>query len=182
MALVPQVVDAVKVPVIAAGGIGDGRGVAAALALGAAGAQIGTAFLLTPEAKTVGAASRRAEDRPSDDSTTLTNLFTGRPARGHRQSLHPRSRPDQRRRAGLSAGGRPPPTAAGRRRGQGLDRFHAAVERTGAVAGARDAVGRADRRPGERDRGGAQARAGMTASSSWSTKPRVIGAWPISRR
>ena len=53
MALVPQVVDAVKVPVIAAGGIGDGRGVAAALALGAAGAQIGTAFLLTPEAKTV---------------------------------------------------------------------------------------------------------------------------------
>src|SRR4029077_12954784 len=53
MALVPQVVDAVKVPVIAAGGIGDGRGIAAALALGAAGAQIGTAFLLTPEAKTV---------------------------------------------------------------------------------------------------------------------------------
>ena len=52
MALVPQVVDAVKVPVIAAGGIGDGRGIAAALALGAAGVQIGTAFMLTPEAKT----------------------------------------------------------------------------------------------------------------------------------
>jgi nitronate monooxygenase len=50
-ALVPQVVDAVKVPVIAAGGITDARGIAAACALGAAGVQIGTAFLLTPEAK-----------------------------------------------------------------------------------------------------------------------------------
>ncbi len=81
MALVPQVVDAVKIPVIAAGGIGDGRGIAAALALGAAGAQIGTAFMLTPEAKTA-PLHRAALKRASDDSTTLTNVFTGRPARG----------------------------------------------------------------------------------------------------
>jgi len=81
MALVPQMVDAVKVPVIAAGGIADGRGIAAALALGAAGAQIGTAYLLTPEAKT--SAIHRAALAASDDgSTCLTNVFTGRPARG----------------------------------------------------------------------------------------------------
>lgn len=80
MALVPQVVDAVKIPVIAAGGIGDGRGIAAALALGAAGAQLGTAFMLTPEAKTA-ALHRVALKQANDNSTTLTNLFTGRPAR-----------------------------------------------------------------------------------------------------
>ena len=80
MALVPQVVDAVKVPVIAAGGIGDGRGIAAALALGAAGVQVGTAFLLAPEARTT-ALHRKALAEARDDSTTLTNIFTGRPAR-----------------------------------------------------------------------------------------------------
>jgi nitronate monooxygenase len=81
MALVPQVVDAVKVPVIAAGGIGDGRGIVAALALGAAGAQIGTGYLLTPESK-ISASHRAALKAAHDNSTTLTNLFTGRPARG----------------------------------------------------------------------------------------------------
>jgi len=81
MALVPQVVDAVKVPVIAAGGIGDGRGIVAALALGAAGVQIGTAFLLTPEART-SPLHRAALKQAHDNSTTLTNVFTGRPARG----------------------------------------------------------------------------------------------------
>ncbi|ONG49001.1 2-nitropropane dioxygenase [Pseudoroseomonas deserti] len=81
LALVPQVVDAVAVPVIAAGGIADGRGLVAALALGAAGVQIGTAFLHTPEAR-LPAPHRAALARAQDDQTALTNLFTGRPARG----------------------------------------------------------------------------------------------------
>jgi nitronate monooxygenase len=80
-ALVPQVVDAVKVPVIAAGGIADGRGIAAALALGAAGVQIGTAYLRCPESK-LSAAARVALAQASDESTVITNVMTGRPARG----------------------------------------------------------------------------------------------------
>jgi nitronate monooxygenase len=81
LALVPQIVDAVKVPVIAAGGIGDGRGIAAVFALGAAAAQIGTAYLLTPQA-TISELHRAALERCADDATVLTNVFTGRPARG----------------------------------------------------------------------------------------------------
>ena len=81
MALVPQVVDAVDVPVIAAGGIADGRGIAAAFALGAAGVQIGTAFLLTSESMISGM-HRDALESARDDGTVLTNVFTGRPARG----------------------------------------------------------------------------------------------------
>jgi nitronate monooxygenase len=80
-ALVPQIVDAVKVPVIAAGGIADGRGIAAAFALGAAGVQIGTAFLFCPEAK-ISAPHRAALRSARDDATALTNVLTGRPARG----------------------------------------------------------------------------------------------------
>jgi nitronate monooxygenase len=80
-ALVPQVVDAVKVPVIAAGAITDARGMAAALALGAAGVQVGTAYLFCPESK-ISAPHRAALKSSRSDSTALTNLMTGRPARG----------------------------------------------------------------------------------------------------
>jgi nitronate monooxygenase len=80
-ALLPQVVNAVKVPVIAAGGIADARGVAAAMALGAAGVQVGTAYLLCPEAKT-SAVHRAALKSDAARNTAVTNLFTGRPARG----------------------------------------------------------------------------------------------------
>jgi nitronate monooxygenase len=80
-ALVPQVVDAVKVPVIAAGGIADARGIAAAFALGAAGVQIGTAYLRCPESK-ISALHRAALKSASDDATVLTNVMTGRAARG----------------------------------------------------------------------------------------------------
>src|SRR5688572_6301911 len=79
-ALLPQVVRAVKVPVIAAGGIADAQGVAAAMALGAAGVQIGTAYLLCPEATT--SAVHRAALKSEAGHTALTNVFTGRPARG----------------------------------------------------------------------------------------------------
>jgi nitronate monooxygenase len=80
-ALVPQVVDAVKVPVIAAGGIMDGRGIAAAFALGAAGVQLGTAYLRCPESRVI-ASARLALAQARDDSTVITNVMTGRPARG----------------------------------------------------------------------------------------------------
>jgi nitronate monooxygenase len=81
MALVPQVVDAVKVPVIAAGGIADARGIAAAFALGASAVQIGTAYLFCPEAK-ISPVHREALRKAKDNDTVLTNVFTGRPARG----------------------------------------------------------------------------------------------------
>ena len=81
MALVPQIADAVRVPVIAAGGIGDARGIVAAFALGASAVQLGTAYLFTPEAK-VSAAHHRALRTAKESETALTNLFTGRPARG----------------------------------------------------------------------------------------------------
>ena len=80
-ALVPQVVRAVNRPVIAAGGIADAAGIAAALALGAAGVQIGTAYLLCPEART-SAVHRVALQSDAAHYTALTNLFSGRPARG----------------------------------------------------------------------------------------------------
>ncbi|KAA0697941.1 nitronate monooxygenase [Neorhizobium sp. P12A] len=86
IALVPQIVDAVNVPVIAAGGIADPRGVNAAFALGASAVQVGTAYLLTPEAK-VSEFHRKALLAGGDDKTALTNLFTGRPARGFMNRL-----------------------------------------------------------------------------------------------
>lgn len=80
-ALVPQLVDALRVPVIAAGGIADARGVRAALALGAQGVQVGTAYLLCPEART-SALHRAALGSEAARHTELTTLFSGRPARG----------------------------------------------------------------------------------------------------
>jgi nitronate monooxygenase len=81
LTLVPQVVRAVRLPVVAAGGIADAAGVRAALTLGASAAQVGTTFLLCPEA-TISEVHRRALASPAAGHTALTNLFTGRPARG----------------------------------------------------------------------------------------------------
>lgn len=81
MALVPQVVDAVAVPVVASGGIMDGRGIAAALALGATAAQLGTAFLTCPESG-IPASHKQAILVAREDATRITRAFSGRPARG----------------------------------------------------------------------------------------------------
>ncbi|RZM02264.1 MAG: nitronate monooxygenase [Variovorax sp.] len=86
LALVPQIAAAIDLPVIAAGGIADARAVAAALALGAAGVQVGTAYLLCPEATTTGL-HRTALSGPRAAHTVLTNLISGRPARGIRNRL-----------------------------------------------------------------------------------------------
>jgi nitronate monooxygenase len=81
ISLVPQVVDAVTVPVIASGGIMDGRGIAAALALGASAVQLGTAFLTCDEAG-VPEVYKKAILDAREDQTRLTRAFSGRPARG----------------------------------------------------------------------------------------------------
>ena len=81
MALVPQIADAVRVPVVASGGIADGRGMAAALALGAAAVQIGTAFLTCDEAG-IADAYKEAILAAREQDTRLTRAFSGRPARG----------------------------------------------------------------------------------------------------
>ncbi len=147
-ALVPQVVDAVKVPVIAAGGIADGRGIAAAFALGASGVQIGSAYLRCPESK-VSAAARTALAEANDDATFITNVMTGRPARGVPNrvmrevgpiSPHAPGVPARRHRARPAEGG-------GRKARQG--RFHQPLGRAGAADGPRDAGGGADAFAGE---------------------------------
>jgi nitronate monooxygenase len=104
IALVPQVVDAVSIPVVATGGIADGRGLAAALALGAAGAQLGTRFLLAREAATA-PSYRAALLAAQETDTAVTRQFTGRPARSIRNritatSFEPLPWPHQRAAAG----------------------------------------------------------------------------------
>ena len=94
MALVATVRQAVSVPVVAAGGIMDGRGVAAALALGAAAAQMGTAFLLSDQSM-VSPPWRKAIEGAGDDSTRLTNAFSGRHARGIENDFMRQMRPHE---------------------------------------------------------------------------------------
>jgi nitronate monooxygenase len=92
LALVPQVVDAVKVPVIAAGGIMDGRGIAAALLLGASAVQMGTAFLTCPESG-IHPLYKQALLEAKGDPTVVTRTFSGRPARGLRNAFIERMQP-----------------------------------------------------------------------------------------
>lgn len=80
LVLIPQVAEAVRAPVLAAGGIADGRGVAAALALGAQGVWVGTRLLATPEAATAEGHKRRVVDMESDE-TVVSRCYTGKPSR-----------------------------------------------------------------------------------------------------
>ena len=143
-ALVPQVVDAVRVPVVAAGGIADGRGIAAAFALGAAGVQIGSAYLRCPES-TVTPLARIALAQARDDSTVITNVMTDRPA-GPR-GCQPCDARDRAHISGCTAVSSRsdrawPAQGSGRKTGQG--RFYQSLGRTGDTARKRNASGRAD--------------------------------------
>ena len=143
MALVPQMVDAVKVPVIAAGGIADARGIVAALALGASAVQIGTAYLFCPEARIV-TPHRAALKAAWDDDTVLTRVFTGRPARGivNRVVRDVGAMSDLP--PAVPAGGRRADAAARQERACRLRRLHADVVGAGDAARPRDAGGGAD--------------------------------------
>ena len=163
-ALVPQVVDAVKVPVIAAGGIADGRGIAAAFALGAAGVQIGTAYLRCPESKVI-APARVALAQARDDSTVITNVMTGRPARGVANrvmrevgpiSADAPAFPACRDRAGAAE-------SCSRKARQG--RFHQSLGRPGGAARPRDACGGADPGPGRCGAGAAEPDGGLSGDT-----------------
>jgi nitronate monooxygenase len=116
LALVPQVVDAVSLPVVATGGIGDGRGVVAALALGAQAAQIGTRFLVARESLAF-PAWKAALLSAAETDTVVTRAYTGRPARGVRNRLHDV----------LTAEG-PPPLAWPLQRAAAADIYEAARE------------------------------------------------------
>ncbi len=120
-ALLPQIVDAVSAPVIAAGGIGDGRGIAAAIILGASAVQIGTAYLFTSDA-TISALHRTALEQTAEGRTALTNLFSGKPARGISNRLMDDIGP-------MSAAAPPFPTA-----GAALAPLKAAAEAQGSTA------------------------------------------------
>ena len=136
-ALVPQVVDAVKVPVIAAGGIADGRGIAAAFALGASGVQIGTAYLRCPESKVI--APARVALAAGARRFHRHHQCHDRAARARRrQPRDARGRPDLAGRAGVSACRDRARAVEGGRRKARQGRFHQPLGRAGGAAWARE--------------------------------------------
>ena len=160
-ALVPQVVDAVKVPVIAAGGIADGRGIAAAFALGAAGVQIGTAYLRCPESKVI--APARAGAGAGAGRFHRHHQCHDRPpgARG-RQPGDARGRPDFAGCPGVSPFGDRARSAEGGGRKARQGRFHQSLGRAGGPPGPRNAGGGADPGAGRRRPGAAEPDGGLS--------------------
>ena len=152
LSLVPQVVDAVRVPVIAAGGIADGRGIAAALALGAAAVQIGTAYLFCPEA-IIASLHRKALHDAARRETALTNVFTGRPARGIVNRVMREVGPISPLAPAFPLAGRRAGPAPVRRRAGRVRRLHVALVRPVGGARPRHAGRRADADAGDRGPG-----------------------------
>ena len=159
-ALVPQVVDAVKVPVIAAGAISDARGIAAALGAGRGRRADRHRLSVLPGVEDFGAAPRRAARPRASDSTALTNVMTGRPARGIVNRVMREIGPISDDRAGVSAGRRRAGAAARQGRGAGFGRFLADVVGPGGVARPRDAGAGTDREAGRGGAGAAAANGG----------------------
>ena len=149
LTLLPEVLEAVAVPVVAAGGIADAEGVRMVLSLGAVAAQIGTAYLLCPEA-TTSRLHRQAIKSEAARHTALTNLFTGRPARGIVNRFMDTLGPMQPLPAGVSAGGHRGGAAACRRGGGRQQRLLAAVGRAEHQRLPRDPGRRADPGAGRR--------------------------------
>jgi NAD(P)H-dependent flavin oxidoreductase YrpB (nitropropane dioxygenase family) len=126
----PQIADVVKVPIIAAGGIAEARGIVAALALGASAVQIGTTYLFCPEAR-VPPLHLEALRNAADDDTMITNVFTGRPARGITNRLMFGSWSDGVNRAELSAREQRDRTAQGEIRTDRFARLYESLVRSG---------------------------------------------------
>ena len=166
-ALVPQVVDAVGVPVVAAGGIADGRGIAAAFALGASGVQIGTAFLSCPEAN-VSRLHREALRQAQDRGTRLTRALTGRPARAVVNRYIEEMAADEDAAAPFPLQRQPDGAALSGRREAGQPRFLPALVRPGGGAQPRNPGGRAGRGPGPGGPGDPQPLAERAESTFWS--------------
>ena len=179
-ALVPQIVDAVKVPVIAAGGIGDGRGIAAALAFGAAGAQIGTAYLLSPGSHDGTVASRRTQARRATTALRSTNVFTGRPARGIVNRLMREVGPMSAEAPAFPLAARAAQPLRGATEPTGSSDFMPLWSGQAPTLAREMPAGELTRRLVVEAEVAIEARAGMTAARSRSTKARVIGAWPTS--
>jgi nitronate monooxygenase len=138
LALVPQIVDCVKVPVIAAGGIGDARGIAAAFALGAAAVQMGTAYLFCPEARTT-ALHRARLTVAADDDTALTNVVHRTTSALPVEPDYARTGADDRGRAGIPSGCRPDRPVARQGGGGRLRRLQSTAGGAGRGARSRSA-------------------------------------------
>ena len=152
MALVPQIVDAVKVPVIAAGGIADARGIVAAFALGAAAVQIGTAYLFCPEAKLAGAHRRGAAGSEGQRHRAHQRVHGSSRARDH-QPRRPGGRPDVRTCSGISACRRCVGAVAGQVGASWVWRLHGPLVRAGCSPWSRTSGRRTDPAIGRRGAG-----------------------------